>query len=106
MKKIIGYGHRDISCVLTDEEELALKILLKKYMVTLEVLEENETVWFEEDGMHTSNVNPKEFGPHKYADHDGTSDCKYGCGCWMGPSRSGGKVDPFGPCPNNPKEKD
>lgn len=31
--------------------------------------------------------------------------CKYGCGCWAGPFRSGGKVDPFGPCPNNPKEK-
>lgn len=32
-----------------------------------------------------------------------TSDCEYGCGCWMGQSRSGGPdgVDPFGPCPGN-----
>jgi hypothetical protein len=30
-----------------------------------------------------------------------TSDCSNGCGCWMGPARSGGPdgVDPFGPCP-------
>lgn len=48
----------------------------------------------------------KEYGPHKYAEHDGTSDCKYGCGCWMGPSRSGGPdgLDPFGVCPGNPKD--
>jgi len=34
-----------------------------------------------------------------------TSDCEYNCGCWMGPSRSGGPngIDPFGKCPNNPK---
>jgi hypothetical protein len=46
----------------------------------------------------------KKFGPHEYADHDGTSDCEHGCGCWMGPARSGGPlgVDPFGICPNNP----
>lgn len=44
------------------------------------------------------------FGPHQYADHDGTSDCAHGCGCWMGPARSGGPdgVDPFGECPKNP----
>lgn len=35
-----------------------------------------------------------------------TSDCAYGCGCWMGGSRSGGPdgVDPFGACPNAPNE--
>lgn len=38
---------------------------------------------------------------HKYADHDGTSDCENGCGAWMGPFRSGAPtgVDPFGECP-------
>ena len=48
----------------------------------------------------------KEYGQHKYAGHDGTSDCKYECGCWMGPARSGGPlgVDPFGECPGNPKD--
>ncbi len=48
----------------------------------------------------------KEYGPHKYADHDGTSDCQYGCKCWLGPARSGGPIglDPFGECPNNPKD--
>lgn len=40
-------------------------------------------------------------GGHKY-DKDGTSDCAFGCGCWMGGTRSGGSVDPFGKCPNNP----
>jgi hypothetical protein len=47
----------------------------------------------------------KEYGQHKY-DDDGTSDCKYKCGCWMGPARSGGPagVDPFGACPGNPED--
>ena len=45
-----------------------------------------------------------DYGPHEYADHDGTSDCKHGCGCWAGPARSGGPtgISPFGHCPNNP----
>ncbi len=45
-----------------------------------------------------------DYGPHKYADHDGTSDCEFGCGCWAGPARSDGPtgLDPFGRCPNNP----
>ncbi len=44
-----------------------------------------------------------DFGPHKYADHDGTSDCRYGCGCWIGPTRSGAPagVNPLGKCPQN-----
>jgi len=48
----------------------------------------------------------KEYGKHKYANHGGTSNCEYGCGCWMGPARSGGPVglDPFGACPNNPED--
>lgn len=43
-------------------------------------------------------------GKHDYGDDDGTTDCKYGCGCWMGPFRSGGPdgIDPFGTCPKNP----
>jgi hypothetical protein len=50
---------------------------------------------------------PKEYGGHKYADHNRTSNCKHGCGCWMGPTRSGGPtgLDPFGKCPNNPKDR-
>jgi hypothetical protein len=105
MKKVRSYGCiNDTHYILTDEEELAFKILEKRHVVTLEILEKNESIWFEADGMHTSNVDPKKFGHHKYADHDGTSDCGYGCGCWMGPTRSGGEVDPFGACPNNPKK--
>lgn len=53
------------------------------------------------------NSNGKKYGKHKYADHDGTSDCEFGCGCWAGPSRSGGPLglDPmFGFCPNNPED--
>ena len=39
-------------------------------------------------------------GGHVY-DEQGTSDCANGCGCWAGPSRSGGPdgVDPLGACP-------
>lgn len=49
----------------------------------------------------------KEYGPHEYpAAPDHTSDCKFGCGCWAGPARSGGPLglDPFGECPGNPKD--
>ncbi len=57
----------------------------------------------------TANTTPtgferKEYGPHKYAGHDGTLNCQHECGCWMGPSRSGGPIglDPDGKCPGNP----
>jgi len=52
---------------------------------------------------HTGN---KEYGGHRYESHEGTSDCKHGCGCWMGPFRSGGPIglDPFGKCPKNPED--
>ena len=48
----------------------------------------------------------KEYGEHKYADDDGTSDCEYGCECWMGRTNSGGPtgIDPHGTCPKNPKD--
>lgn len=48
----------------------------------------------------------KEYGPHDYAGPGRTNDCKYGCGCWMGPFQSGGPIglDPFGECPKNPKD--
>jgi hypothetical protein len=54
--------------------------------------------------MPNGNHEKREYGPHKYASHDGTSDCEFGCGCWMGQTRSGGPLglDPFGKCPNNP----
>jgi hypothetical protein len=35
-----------------------------------------------------------------------TSDCRYGCGCYAGPSTSGARdktVDPFGECPKHPE---
>lgn len=47
-------------------------------------------------------LDPEKFGSHKYPQKDGTHDCMHGCGCWMGPYRSGGPVDPYGPCPENP----
>ena len=48
----------------------------------------------------------KKYGPHKYPDHDGTSDCEFGCGCSTGPFTSSGPLglDPlYGFCPNNPE---
>ena len=48
-----------------------------------------------------------DYGPHEYpnAPHS-TSDCRFGCGCWAGPTMSGGPpgISPFGHCPNNPKD--
>ena len=50
----------------------------------------------------------KKYGTHLYpAGPHATSDCKYNCGCWAGPSRSGSKtpgIDPFGECPGNPAD--
>ncbi len=48
----------------------------------------------------------KEYGKHDYGKCEGTCDCIYGCGCWMGSARSGGPLglDPFGECPGNPKD--
>lgn len=60
-------------------------------------------VWHEYGGKkHAPKVDPNKFGGHDFGDDDGTSDCKYKCGCWMGPAMSGGPVNPFGACPNNP----
>lgn len=60
--------------------------------------------WFEDGVEKTSPaVNTDKFGSHLYPYDGGTSDCVYGCGCWMGPCRSGGPVDPFGMCPKNPR---
>ena len=62
--------------------------------------------WVENgEHKHAPKVKPARFGPHDYPNEDGTSDCKFGCGCWMGPARSGGPTDPFGACPKNPKRK-
>jgi hypothetical protein len=63
------------------------------------------TCWVE-DGRwyHSPKLDPKKYGPHDYGAEDSTQDCTHGCGCWAGPSRSGGPVDPFGLCPSNPKE--
>lgn len=65
------------------------------------------TRWYIEDGdLKHSYVDPDKFGLHDYpAKPHRTSNCTYGCGCWAGPVRSGGPVDPFGPCPRNPIAK-
>ncbi len=50
---------------------------------------------------------PKEYGGHKYSDMDRTHNCEHGCGCYAGPSSSGGPIglDPIhGACPNNPAD--
>lgn len=49
----------------------------------------------------------RKYGKHSYPSEDGTSDCVYGCGCWMGPARSDGPlgIDPQGLCPNHPLDK-
>lgn len=59
--------------------------------------------WFE-----APTVSAKKFGPHQYDGYHGPSRAGCGpchCGCWMASSASGGMVDPFGPCPLNPKRK-
>ena len=47
-------------------------------------------------------VDPDKFGPHTFDGPLGViGTCS--CGAWMSSSYSGGPVDPFGACPNNPK---
>jgi hypothetical protein len=68
-----------------------------------EWIEKGHDIWYENSGMkHAPIVDKYKFGDHDYGYGYGTSDCKYGCGCWMGPTRSGGPVNPFGKCPKNP----
>lgn len=67
-------------------------------------------IYYEDGVKKESYVSRRRFGEHYYPGcHDSagfyTSNCKFGCGCWMGSFRSGGPVDPFGPCPKNPKIK-
>lgn len=59
--------------------------------------------WVESGAEKTApEVDADKFGKHDYGDHFGTSDCLHGCECWMGGWGSGGPIDPFGRCPNNP----
>ncbi len=57
--------------------------------------------------MAMRGYSSKKYGPHKYSGHDHTSECEYACGCWAGPSNSGGPLglDPIGgACPMNPED--
>lgn len=46
-------------------------------------------------------------GGHDYGEITHRKDCGFGCGAWMGSSRSGAPegIDPFGACPKNPVNK-
>jgi len=46
-------------------------------------------------------------GGHRYGPVGATSNCAFGCECWMGRTNSGGPrgTDPFGKCPKNPMNK-
>jgi len=48
----------------------------------------------------------KKYGEHNYDPGPCFGKCKNGCGCEMASSSSSGPVglDPFGTCPNNPKD--
>lgn len=49
----------------------------------------------------------EENGGHHYNEELYQFDCKFRCGCWKGHYQHGGpnNLDPFGRCPNNPKNK-
>ena len=65
--------------------------------------EQGHDVWVENGKLcHAERVDPHGYGPHNYGTRDHTTDCGFGCKCWMGPANSGGPVDPFGACPKNP----
>jgi len=52
----------------------------------------------------SSTILAKAKGGHDYGtENSSTNDCLFGCGAWMGGSRSGAPdgINPFGTCPNN-----
>ena len=68
--------------------------------------DQGEAVWLEWGKIcHAPLVDPYLFGPHYYGDEGRTGVCIHKCGCHMGSMNSSGPVDPFGRCPNNPREK-
>jgi hypothetical protein len=65
-------------------------------------------VWIESGHWYTAPAfTRKNYYPHDYnvrgAYDKGVRDCR--CGCWMLSSSSGGPVDPFGACPEQPRAK-
>lgn len=61
--------------------------------------------WWIESGVYyqAPKVDPEKFGSHAYDGggyERGIRDCP--CGCYMLSCSSGGPVDPFGACPENP----
>jgi len=63
------------------------------------------SVWIENGVWFTApTVDGQKFGGHLYDNGGfemGITNCL--CGCYMGREQSYGPVDPFGPCPQNPK---
>ena len=65
-------------------------------------------VWNEHLGgvmIHAPMVDPETHGKHDYYWPGDGSECRHGCGCWMGLDCGGGPVNPCGPCPKNPKKE-
>ena len=64
------------------------------------------SLWCEWGTWYTAKkVSKSQFGGHAYAGKaflQGIRSCS--CGCHMSGCMSSGPVDPFGPCPNNPKK--
>ncbi len=66
--------------------------------------EDGFSVWIESGVWYTAPTVSDDFGGHSYDNggfENGARDCE--CGCFMLGSSSGGEVDPFGQCPENPK---
>jgi hypothetical protein len=61
------------------------------------------SLWIENGIWYKArSVNKKKYGPHTYMiNYNNPHECP--CGCYMGGYSSSGPVDPFGPCPSNPK---
>jgi hypothetical protein len=64
------------------------------------------SIWIESGVYFTApTVDKNKFSGHAYDNggyEQGIRDCP--CGCFMLSSSSGGPVDPFGPCPRNPRK--
>ncbi len=74
---------------------------------TQEVAEAKGFAWWIENGviLMGPKVDRDKFGPHSYP-NKGIGKCSHGCGCRMSASSSSGTVDPFGACPNNPRQQE
>ena len=89
----------------------AIGMVMSQQKAAIAEAESRGLAWWIEKGEVKSapKIDGRNFSTHNYGGSKSQFQlgrCIYGCGCEMYQTTSYGPVDPFGPCPNNPKTKD